>query len=70
MFFYSHENDEPPHVHCTKAEKSAKFFLESAKKNLIMSYSYNMNSKDIKQVEDILYDNYDYILKKWEEFFK
>ena len=29
-----------------------------------------MNSKDIKQVEDILYDNYDYILKKWEEFFK
>ena len=36
VFFYSHENDEPPHVHCTKAEKSAKFFLEPAKKNLVL----------------------------------
>jgi hypothetical protein len=25
FFFYSNENDEPPHIHCKKADQEAKF---------------------------------------------
>lgn len=70
IFFYSKENDEPIHVHCVKAEKSAKFFLDETNNELIMSYAHKMNNKDIRQVEEILYDNFNYVVKKWKEYFK
>jgi hypothetical protein len=28
FYFYSHESNEPPHIHCDRDDASAKFWLE------------------------------------------
>lgn len=70
FFFYSNERNEPIHVHCKKAEKEAKFWLRVDEFEIVMALSYNMNSKDIRTVRQIIFQNFDLIVKEWNTFKK
>jgi len=63
FFFYSNEGQEPMHVHVRKAGGFAKFWMEP----LELDFSQGMKVKDIKQAEDLIYENYELIKSKWNE---
>jgi hypothetical protein len=65
FFFYSNENDEPVHVHIEKAEDSAKFWLSP----VALEYNYGFNSAELKQIENIIRQNSDKLILKWNEYF-
>lgn len=43
FFFYSNERNEPVHIHCKKAEKECKYWIDSNNFDLSEAYSYNLS---------------------------
>lgn len=70
ILFYSVDRNEPIHIHCKKADKDCKFFLNDEEEKIRLEYSYNMNSKDVSNIYNIILDNYEYILEAWRMYFK
>ena len=46
FFFYANEGDEPIHIHCQKAEKECKYWLDTDNFDVHEAYGYNVNNKD------------------------
>ena len=44
FFFYANEMNEPIHIHCQKAEKECKYWIDSEAFEIYEAYSYNMNN--------------------------
>ncbi len=68
LFFYSSEGNEPIHVHCRKAEKECKFWLDQKDFDLNEAFAYNMSSKDKRQIRKIIYEHFEYIEQQWDGF--
>ena len=66
FFFYSNENNEPPHIHVSKGNGYAKFWLIPT---IEMSEYCNMKEQEIKQVWLITELNYKLFIDKWNEYF-
>ncbi|WP_310381729.1 DUF4160 domain-containing protein [Flavobacterium sp.] len=64
FFFYSNEH-LPKHIHIEKAEKTAKFNLESIE--LVKSSRFNAN--ELKQIRNLVEENQELLIQKWDEFF-
>jgi len=53
FFFYSNENNEPPHIHVKAAENEAKFWL-----NLVrLAFNHGYRSHELNEVERLVKDN-------------
>jgi len=65
FFFYSNEGQEPIHIHVRKAGGFAKFWLEPVE----LEFSQGMKTGDVKQAEDIILQNREFIIEKWNEVF-
>ena len=70
FFFYSNEGGEPIHIHCQKAEKECKFWLDVNNFDIYEAYSYNMNSRDKRWVRKIVIENFEFIETEWKAFRK
>ncbi len=68
FFFYSNEKNEPIHIHCQKAEKECKYWLDIDKFALEEAYSYNMNNKDKREVKKIIFEYFEFIENEWNKF--
>lgn len=66
FFFYSNENDEPMHVHVSKAEGNGKVWLGP---EVVVAYMHNFNSKEIREIMSIVKDELVTLKKKWNEYF-
>jgi hypothetical protein len=64
FFFYSNEH-LPKHIHVEKAEKTAKFNLE----NMELIKSIAFNASELKQIRNLIEENRDFLIQKWDEFF-
>lgn len=69
-FFFSNEGDEPMHIHAMKAEKSCKFFIFEDLIEIELSNQKRMNNKDLKEVREIIFENFSYIVESWRKFHK
>ena len=65
FFWYSHEPNEPPHVHIDRDECSAKFWLEPVGLARNMGYSRH----ELKRIGTIIEDNRPFLLEAWHEYF-
>lgn len=65
FFFYSNENNEPAHIHIEKAEDSAKFWLNPVE----LEYNYGFSSGELRQIENIIQQNSETLILKWNEYF-
>ena len=65
--FYSNENDEPAHVHVSKGDGNAKYWLEPAIKEV---YLYGFTVRERRDISKIIRTNSDLLKKKWHEHFK
>ena len=66
FFFYSNENNEPPHIHVSKGDGYAKFWL-IPDIELVEYYSFKAN--EIKTAWNIATENKELFITKWNEYF-
>ncbi|MDV7391259.1 DUF4160 domain-containing protein, partial [Arthrospira platensis SPKY1] len=69
IFLYSNEGLEPAHIHVQKAEKEAKFWLPEVKAYPKLAFSYGLSSKDIRYIENQIFESYDTIYDAWNTHF-
>jgi len=68
FFFYANEANEPIHIHCRKAEKECKYWLDRGNFDVEEAFSYRMNGKDKRDVKRIIFEYFEYIEREWDKF--
>jgi hypothetical protein len=63
-YFYSHEPNEPPHVHVDRDKASCKVWLAP----VALSSSLGFGARELREIEPLVSVNRAILLKAWEEF--
>lgn len=66
IYFFSHEPNEPPHVHIDRDEQSCKFWLNP----VALARNLGFNAKELREIESIILRNKDTLLEEWNEYFR
>jgi len=66
FFFYSNENNEPPHIHVEKAEGASKIWLSPVE----VEYMSGFTPRQQTVVMEHFNKNLELFKKKWDEHFK
>ena len=64
FFFYNNEHN-PLHVHVEKDDAEAKFNLVPIE----LVNNYDFNSKEIRQIKDIIIEYQAYFIQQWNDYF-
>ena len=65
FYFYSHEPNEPPHVHVDRDNLSAKFWLDVVG----LARNRGFTARELRQIESIVAENREQFLETWNEYF-
>ncbi|MCY7273427.1 MAG: DUF4160 domain-containing protein [Phormidesmis sp. CAN_BIN44] len=65
LYFYSHEPNEPPHIHVDRDDSSAKFWLESVR----LTNSIGFSAKELRKLQTIVEENQQTLLEGWNGHF-
>src|ERR1051326_1832067 len=65
FYFYSHETNEPPHVHVDRDDQSAKFWLQPV--DLARNYGFTPN--ELRRIRKLVVQNQVEILEAWHGYF-
>jgi len=65
FYLFSHEPNEPPHIHVDRDELSAKFWLKPVQ----LSRNLGFSSKELKKLLMIVTENQEFLLEKWYGYF-
>ncbi|QEI41163.1 hypothetical protein BMF77_01746 [Dolichospermum sp. UHCC 0315A] len=68
FFFYSDEGNEPIHIHVQKGDSECKYWLDIDLYEIRETYSYQMSSRDTREVKKIILQNFDEIVDEWQTF--
>jgi hypothetical protein len=66
FFFFSHEADEPPHIHVAHAENYAKFWLNPVS----LVWNIGFRSHELTELRRLVEDNRRMFEEKWHEHFE
>ena len=64
-YFYSHEPNEPPHVHIDRAGSSAKFWLQPV--SLVRNFGYSAH--ELGELHRLVRLHRDALLEAWHGYF-
>jgi hypothetical protein len=65
LYFYSHEPDEPPHVHIDRENASAKFWTES----VALARNIGFSAKELNTLFRLVRAHQQILLEAWNEYF-
>jgi len=65
MYFYSHEPNEPPHVHVDSNDQTAKFWLDPVALARNLGYS----AKELGRIERVLREHQNELREAWNGYF-
>jgi hypothetical protein len=65
VYFFSHEPNEPPHVHVDRDDSSAKFWLVPVE--LVRNLGFSR--REIAELERPIMQNQPLLLEAWNEYF-
>jgi len=65
FYFYSHEPNEPPHVHVDRDDLSAKFWLEPVS----LARNLGFNARELRRLQSLTMEYRTELLEAWHEFF-
>jgi hypothetical protein len=65
LYFYSHEPNEPPHIHVDKADLSAKLWLTPPS----VARNYGFSAKELGDLIRLVRDNRNRLLEAWHAHF-
>ena len=68
LFFYANEGNEPMHVHCRKGDMECKFWIIDDSFDIVETFAYGMSPKDKREVRQIVFQHFDYIVDEWRKF--
>ena len=63
FFFFSNENNEPPHIHVKAESDQAKFWLEP----ISLASNYGFRAHELNEIERIVQEHKDELLEAWNE---
>jgi len=63
FYFYSHEPNEPPHVHVDRDDMSAKFWLDPVE----LARSVGFKQKELRRILKLVVDYSTEFLEAWDE---
>ncbi|MGH9815083.1 MAG: DUF4160 domain-containing protein [Candidatus Acidiferrales bacterium] len=63
--FYSHEPNEPPHIHAERDDCAAKFWLEP----ISLAVNYGFASHELGRIQSIIEGNLQALLEEWNGYF-
>jgi hypothetical protein len=64
-YFYSHEPNEPAHVHIDRDEKTAKFWLSP----VALAQNLGFSPRELAQIERLVQTHLQELLEAWHENF-
>lgn len=67
FFFFSNENEEPPHTHIERAEAYAKFWLQP---EVRLAWSMRFRQRDLTRLRKLVEKRQEFFLEKRDEFFE
>ncbi len=65
FFFYSQENNEPPHIHVRREKKKAKFWLDPVE----LHSSTRFPAHEINKLAKLVAENRKLFLEAWNDYF-
>jgi len=65
IYFYSHEPNEPPHVHVDRDDRSAKFWLQP----VALSRNLGFGAAELRRIERLVREHATEFLEAWSEYF-
>jgi len=65
FYFYSHEPNEPSHVHVDRDNLSAKFWLEPVS----LAQNLGFRPKELREVQEIVTQNQQNFVEAWNDYF-
>ncbi len=65
FYFYSHEPNEPPHIHIDRDRYSAKFWLDP----VALAKNIGFSPQELRKLEKLVMENRTLILEAWYEYF-
>ena len=65
FYFYSHEPNEPPHVHVDRDDLSAKFWLDPVG----LARNLGFGAREVNTIQSIVQANQKGLLEAWDGYF-
>lgn len=65
LYFYSHEPNEPPHVHIDRDSLSTKFWLEPVS----LASNLGFSAKELRKLQLMVQENQQALLEAWYGYF-
>ena len=65
LYFFSHEPNEPPHVHVDRDRASAKFWLQPVS----LARGVGFNPTELRTIERLTQNHQKVLLKAWDDYF-
>jgi len=65
FYFYSHEPNEPPHIHVDRDDLSAKFWLDPVG----LARNLGFGARDVNTLQSIVQSNQQRLLEAWHGYF-
>jgi len=65
FFFVSLDYGEPPHIHVSRENKVAKFWLDP----IALQKAGGYNRTELNQIARLVNEHREYLLESWDEFF-
>ncbi|MCP4166802.1 MAG: DUF4160 domain-containing protein [Chloroflexi bacterium] len=65
FFFYSSDQNEPPHIHIERDYHKAKFWLQPVR----LLNSGGFKRKELNRIQELIGENQALFLEEWDEYF-
>jgi hypothetical protein len=65
FYFYSHEPNEPPHIHIDREDLSAKFWLAPVQ----LARNFGFRAHELRTIQSMVTEHSEEFLEAWDEFF-
>lgn len=65
VYFYSHDMQEPPHVHVDRDDETAKFWLTPA----ALAYNIGFRARELRDIQRIVSERSAEFLEAWNDYF-
>ncbi len=65
VYFYSHEPNEPPHVHVDRDTQSAKFWLAP----VALAWNLGFGPTELRKVQRVIEEREEKLLEAWHDYF-
>lgn len=65
FYFYSHEPNEPPHVHVDRDDMSAKFWMDPVS----LARNFGFAARELRRIQSLVEENRSELLEDWHGYF-